>query len=198
MKKFFVFFMISFIISACSGCSFKSEMVPTITKNPNSKYEQTFNDLDLGVLFDFNINIPKADKRKVTLWVERYNKGDKKSQPLKQLSFNYNKERIIKGHLGFVMLNSNSNDPLVFLYGPGVKTIISQIDEISDVDSLISWDYAIGKEKVKLKLGDTKILAGYRVSNNNSIRTVDFQDEESVKRIIKKDETVILLKIKIE
>jgi len=47
----------------------------------------TFEDLNLGILFDFDFTLPNADNSWVNLWVERYIDGEKESQRLTQLSY---------------------------------------------------------------------------------------------------------------
>lgn len=79
----------------------------------------------------------------------------------------------IKGHLGFGIINPNAEETLVFLYGPGVRTQPSKIDKESRANIISSWDDGISHGKVKLKLGETKILALYRETEGNSIHTVD-------------------------
>lgn len=192
----FLFFIISTLILISIGCSNKHE--PTISAKLNSEYENTFKKLNLGVLFNFDFYLPSADKRWVNLWVERYINGKKDSQPLTQLSYGNSPTDVDEGSLGFGMINPNSADTLVFLYGPGVSKQPKLIEKELRTNIISSWDYAIGKEKVELILGETKLLAAYRETGSNSIRTIDLQDEESVNRMINQDDMVLLLKIKVE
>ncbi len=193
--------IILILILISLGCSNKQKPnTPTISINPDSEYENTFKDLNLGILFDFDFYLPSADKRWVNLWVERYNDGKKDSQPLTQLSYGNSPNKVEEGNLGFGMINPNSKDTLVFLYGPGVSMQPSIIEKENKTYTLSSWDYAIGKgkEEMELKLGETKILAAYRETRSKSMSMIDLQDEESVNRIIKEDDMVLLLKIKVE
>lgn len=145
--------MLFFFVLINVGCSDKDEVdAPTISINQNSEYEKTFRDLSLGVLFNFYFYLPSADKRWVTLWVERYIDGKKDSQPLTQLSYGNSPEDVDEGPLGFGMINENSEDALVFLYGPGASTQPSKIDLKPMTSIGSSLEYAIGKEEVELKL----------------------------------------------
>lgn len=200
MKKSYVILSIIFIFLLISvGCSDKDEPeAPTISKNEDSEYEHTFNNLNLGIVFDFDFYLPSADKRWVNLWVERYMDGTKDSQPLTQLSYGNSSEEVTEGNLGFGMINTESEDTLVFLYGPNASTQPSIIGNEFQTDVMNSWEYAIGNEEVKLKLGETKTLAVYRETKGNSMSTIDFQDEESLDRVIKQNEKVLLLKLRIE
>ena len=200
MKKnyYIISSILLFILIVSSGCTNTSEKVATISVNSGSEYVNTFEDLNLGILFDFDFTLPNADKSWVNLWVDRYIDGEKESQPLIQLSYGNSPNEVEEGHLGFGMINPNSKSTLVFLYGPAVSTHPSIIERESMTDVSSSWDYAIGNEKVDLDIGETKILAAYRETESNSIRTIDLQDEDSVNEMIKQDNMVLLLKVKIE
>ncbi|RDW20855.1 hypothetical protein CWR48_04415 [Oceanobacillus arenosus] len=199
IKNYFMFSTILFFfLVLSSGCTNSSDNIVTISVNSDSEYVNTFEDLNLGVLYDFDFKLPNADKSWVNLWVERYYYGKKESKPLTHLSYGNSPNEVDEGHLGFGMINPNSEDTLVFVYGPGVSTQPSIIEDESKTDIISSWDYAIGNEEIELELGETKILAVYRETEGNSISTIDLQDEESVNRMIKEDAMVLLLKIKIE
>ena len=199
IKNYFIISSIIFFLFLLStGCTNSSDKMATISVNSDSEYVNTFEDLNLGILFDFNFTLPNADKRWVNLWVERYIDGEIEQYPLTQLSYGISPNEVEEGHLGFGMINPNSEDTLVFLYGPAVRSQPSIIEKEPKTDSISSWDYAIGNEEVELEIGETKILAAYRETESNSIRTVDLQDEESVNRMIKQDNMVLLLKVKIE
>ncbi|MUK87829.1 hypothetical protein GMD78_05370 [Ornithinibacillus sp. L9] len=199
IKNFFLFssFLFLFLLLS-SGCTNSSEDIATISVNSDSEFANTFEGLNLGILFDFNFKLPNADKSWVNLWVERYNDGKKDSQPLTQLSYGNSPNEFEEGNLGFGMINPNSEDTIVVLYGPGVSAQQSIIENESKTDIISSWNYAMDNKEVNLELGETKILAAYRETKSNSISTVDLQDEESIKRMIKQDDMVLLLKINIE
>lgn len=198
IKNNFIFSSILlFFLILGSGCTNSSGNIATISVNSDSEYVNTFEDLNLGILFDFHFKLPNADKSWVNLWVERYNGGKKESQPLTQLSYGNSPNKVDEGQLGFGIINPYPEDTLVFLYGPGVRTEPSIIEIESKTDIFSAWDYAFGNEEVELELGETKILAVYRETGSNSISTVDLQDEEAVNRMIEQDDMVLLLKVKI-
>ncbi|WP_085994305.1 hypothetical protein [Oceanobacillus senegalensis] len=199
MKNYFIFHVILLCcILLISGCDNSKDKVATISAHSDSEYVQTFEDLHLGILFDFDFKLLHADKHWVDLWMERYQNGIKESQPLTQLSYGNSPNHGNEGQLGFGVINPISEDTFVFLYGPDVRTEPSRIEKETKDDMLTSWDYAIGDEEVELALGETKILAVYRETEGNSIRTVDYQDKESLNNMIKQDDMVWLLKIRIE
>lgn len=96
------------------------------------------------------------------------------------------------------MINPNSEDTLVFLYGPSVQTQPFIIEKGFKTNINSSQEYAIGNKKVELELGETKILAVYRKTESHSMSMIDFHDEEFVNQMIKQEDMVLLLKLKIE
>lgn len=58
-----------------SGCSNSS--IATIQVNSNSEHMETLEDLNLGVLFDFDFKLNEADKTWVNIWIEKYEDGKK-------------------------------------------------------------------------------------------------------------------------
>ena len=186
------------ILIVSSGCAISDEEKITIEVNSESEYVDTFDDLNLGVLFDFNIKLPNADKSWVNLWVERYIDGELESEPLTQLSYGNSPNKVQEGHLGFGMINTSAEDDmLVFLYGPSVRTNPERIVKEAKSGVFSGTDYAIGNDKVELELGETKILGVYR-ETAGSMRTFDYQDDDSINQMIQQDDEVILLKIKVE
>ncbi|MFC5464181.1 hypothetical protein [Lederbergia graminis] len=189
--------LLIFFISSI-GCSNSNEKKVTIAKNSDSEYVNTFEELSLGLLFDFELKLPQADKRWINLWVERYIDGKKDPEPLTHLSYGNSPKENDEGKLGFGMINPSSEDSLLFLYGPNVRTHPTLIENEPKTDIFTAWDYAIGDEEVEIKMGETKVLAIYLESNNNFMRSLNLSDEESIKNIIKEHNTVLLLKIKIQ
>ncbi|QHA91289.1 hypothetical protein [Bacillus sp. N1-1] len=101
-----------------------------------------------------------------------------------------------KGHLGFGIINSNTNKPLYFLYAPGVNLEPQNHSGESTVErSMTTWDYAFKDKKVTLPLDEEKVLAAYRSTTSNEMRMVDLSDPNDVKKMIQEDSEVLLLKI---
>jgi dTDP-D-glucose 4,6-dehydratase len=87
---------------------------------------------------------------------------------------------------------------MVFLYGPGVHLQPAGIKETKSAPFILrNSEYAIGKDKKTLTIGDTIVLAAYR-ELGESLCPLDIDDAESIKRIIQEDSTVLLLKLKVE
>ncbi len=198
MKKIKLIFIATLIFLLISGCSKPNEETATISANADSEYVHTFTDLNLGILYDFDFRLPDADKRMVTIWVEGYKEGEKGPDPITQLIYGSSPNHFSEGHLGFGMINSSIEEPLLFLYAPSVSSTPHKIEKLDVSGGVSTWDYAIGDEKVALSLGETKLLAVYRQSSDNVIRTFDYQDEEAIEQMIKEDSQVLLLKMKIE
>ncbi|WP_217586267.1 hypothetical protein [Lentibacillus saliphilus] len=202
MRKSYVclFVIIVFLLMTTTSCSeSKSEnTLPTISIAQDSNYEKTFDDLGLGILFDFNFYLPQADKRVVKLSVEKYENGRKASEPVAQLVYGNSLNEVDEGRLGFGMLNTDSEDMLSVLYSPHV----SQIDAMnvsSDRPRASAWYYAFGEEEeIKLTLGEPQLLAAYRETEKSVIKIVDLQDEASVQQMIKDHDLVLLLKLTVK
>lgn len=199
IRNYFIFITISiFFLIVSSGCSISSKKIATISVNSDSEYVNTFEDLNLGILYDFDFKLPNADSSWVNVWVESYKDGVKEPQPLSQLSYGLSPKKVEEGNVGFGIINPNTDTPLVFLYGPNVSTTPQKIEKINSPGMFSGWEYAIDDRKVELNLGKTYLLGVYRQSSQNSIRTYDLQDEDEVKKMITEDNMVFLLKIKIE
>ncbi len=181
-----------------SGCTKINDNTATISANLDSKYANTFEELNLGIIYDFDFRLPNADKSWVTIWIESYKDGKMEPNPITELSYGLSPIQITEGNVGFGIINYDTKGPLFFLYAPGVSIQPHIVEIVNFSDGFSAWDYAIGDEKVELKLGETNLLGVYRQSPNNSIRTYDLQKEEQVEQMISEDDRVFLLKIKIE
>ena len=196
MKKYFVFsFLFLLIISGCNN----TDSIATISVTADSEHKNTFKDLHVGELYEFDFKLNQADKTWVNVWIERYENGKKDSQPLNELSYGKAPDKVQQGNLGFGIINMD-DAPLGFLYAPtSASTPPQKLEKIRSVGVFTGWDYAIEEEKeVDLKVGETYLLGAYRVSKGNSIRTYYLQDEDEVKKMISDDKIVFLLKIKID
>ncbi|MFJ7736153.1 hypothetical protein ACIQ2D_07375 [Lysinibacillus sp. NPDC097287] len=206
MKKtnFIFSAMLIFILLVSSGCTKPAKQtklddtIATISPNQDSEYAKTFEDLHLGILFNFDFRLPEADQRWVTIWVESYKDGEKQPQPLAELSYGRSPKQVEEGKLGFGIINPNTDAPLLFLYAPGITQAPKIIENNNSTYVTSGWHYAIGDEKVELKLGETKILAAFRQSSKSSMRTYGFLEEATVEKMVKEDNSVLLLKIKID
>lgn len=195
-----MFLVIALVFSAgCSSVNEDREKIAYIKVNADSKYGDTFKELNIGLISDFNLKLPYADKSWVNIWVEGYSNGKAVEPfPLTTLSYGLSPRQIEEGPMGFGILNPNSQEPLFFLYGPNVRTNPHNIENNIIYQSGIStWGNAIGDETIALEPGEEKILAVYR-QGKNSLRTYDYQDPEAIEQMIKEDMTVLLLKIKVE
>ncbi len=187
-------------IVGCSNGPVNEESFATISLNPDSAYEQTFEDLPLGELYNFNLKLAQADQSWVTFWVEGYQYGEQ-AEPfrLTELSYGKSPDPVVEGSMGFGIINAQDKKKLLFMYAPEVSSVPHEIGELLTADGVrgTSWDYAIGEEEVALAPGETKLLGVYR-QVEQSFRTYDYQDQEDLERMIQDDKTVLLLKVKIE
>lgn len=85
----------------CSKDSDKEDKVAYITANSNSEYENVYKDLGLGILYDFDYELPFADQSWVNIWIEGYSNG-RKMEPfhLTELSYGHSPELNEEGHMG--------------------------------------------------------------------------------------------------
>ncbi|MCT2538240.1 hypothetical protein NC661_10590 [Aquibacillus koreensis] len=199
MRQYYRSIVMIICVLISVGCSSQESKSPTISINAESEYVNTFEKLDLGLIFDFDFHLPNADQTWVTLWVEKYSEGKKDTEPVAILSYGNSPSEVEEGLLGFGMLNQNTDDTAIFLYGPGVSIEPRNIDLLPESNLMSSWDYALqDDEKLELQLGETKILASYRETQGNGMSTISLSSEEEVEKLIQDNDLVLLLKIKVE
>ncbi len=168
-----------------------------ISVKEDSKYIETFKELNLGVLQDYNLKLMNADKTWVNIWVEKYVDGKREPEPLAELSYGNSPKKVNQGSVVFGMINPHSEEPLVILNGPAVSVTPHKIEKLLSSFGASGWETVIGEEEVKLELGETYILGAYRVNEEPAIRTYDLQKEEELQKMINDDDVVLLLKLKI-
>ncbi|WP_309123128.1 hypothetical protein [Paenibacillus sp.] len=193
-------FLLLFLSVGCGQAPEEDGSIAYVSANPGSEYEKTFKDLHLGLLYDFNFRQTQADRTWVTLWVEGYRDG-KPTEPsrLIELSYGWSPESDVEGSLGFGIINNQRDVPSFFLFSAGASIQPHPVDALFDWNKPggSTWGYAIGDEEAGLASGETKILGVYR-KVEHSLRTYDYQDPDAVARMIREDQTVLLLKIKVE
>ncbi|SES01385.1 hypothetical protein SAMN04487944_11520 [Gracilibacillus ureilyticus] len=190
-----VLLLIIFIVMV--GCSAQERHKPTIKISKDSVYEQTFNDLNLGIIFDFDFYLPDADKSWITVWVERYKDGEKIPEPKLEFSFSNSPDKVEEGKMGLGILDANTEESRLFFYAPGVKFGPEELS-LQANNRMNTWDYAIGEEKTEIEIGKEILLAIYRETEDNSMSNTDLKDEKSIERIIETGDTVMLLKMIVE
>ncbi|KGX85423.1 hypothetical protein [Pontibacillus marinus] len=199
MKKFYLTLLLLFLLILVTSCSNESDSNITIKPTPESDYVKSFEDLNLGHLFDFKFRLPEADKRWVKVWVERYKDGEKVPGRVAEISYGKSIQNLDEGHLGFGVISPDGNENLYVLYAPGVQLNPHKSQLTVDFEGMQGWRYAIRKEEeTEIKLGETKLLAVYRSSLENRMRNYDFQDDEQVEKMLKEDSENLLLKMKVE
>ncbi len=196
--------VVLFCVLTAAGCGKGTEnegSLATISVNRDSSYEKTFAELHLGRLFDFKLKRTMADETWVTLWVEGYRDG-KETTPHRLVEFSYGRSPSseVEGPLGFGIVDNQGDVPSLFLYAEGGAVTPHRIDALSDWNEPAgsTWGYAIGDEAIGLAPGETKLLAYYRKVAGNGIHTYDVTDPEELAEMIRKDKTVLLLKMKAE
>lgn len=77
-----------------------------------------------------------------------------------------------EGNSGFGIINTNGSR-LGFLYAPNVTSPPTKNRQNTFCCVFSGWDYAIGEDKVELKLGETYLLGAYRESKGNSLQFIE-------------------------
>ena len=192
-----VLIMVFCLGAGCSSVSNKNNTIAYISSNVESDYKKTFEELNLGIIFDFNLRLPNADKSWVKIWLEGYSDGMLAQPfPLPGPSFGLFPGKVAEGNTGFGIINPNGDNMQFLFYSQGGISIIEPnlIDGFFIKNGISVWDYAIDRKEVELEPGEEKTLAVYRQSEGE-MRTYDYQDLESINKMIKEDKTVLLLKV---
>ncbi|WP_077622673.1 hypothetical protein [Sediminibacillus massiliensis] len=196
-RPIFVLTVICCILTT-AGCSNQKDNTATISSIEDSDYMSTFDDLGLGLLLDFDFTLPQADKRWVRIWVEGYKDGEKMPDPLNQLYYGESPNETEQGHMGFGLINPQSEESMSFLYAQGAHQQPRDMDGFLKMDAASSWGYAISEDQLDIEIGQTYILGFYFQSNSESIRTYDLQDSKSVQEMIDDSSRLLLLKLQVE
>ena len=171
----------------------------TISASPDSQYMRTFKDLNLGVLFDFSVEVPKADTSWLNLWVEEYSDGNYTEPTILITQSNaLGTQESLKTQVGFGILNPNGEDVDVLLYSYNDNAKVSISKKVTLEQGITNWEYVIDAEKNGLEFGEEKIIAVYITGKDTLMSGGDYQDPNFLKEMIEANETVLFLKIKIE
>lgn len=204
-KRFSIFLsaIVSIIMFFSMGCSRESSndnKIAYISANIDSEYVNTFKELQLGILFDFNLKLPNADKSWVNIWVEGYSNGKAVEPfPLTQLSYGLSPVQVVEEQMGFGIINPNSSEPQLFLYSGGARTDPeAKGNNVFAKSAITSWQYAIGNNPIGLVSGEEVVLAVYRQGKESLRAGYEYKDLDSINKMINNDITVLLLKIKVE
>ena len=199
-KMFFPGFVLVLLmlISLLGGCSSdRSNKIAYISANENSRYQTTFSELNLGLVRDYRLMLPSADKSWVKIWVEGYRDGEKvEPSPLAELSYGLSPEKVSEGSMGIGIIHTGERR-YVFLYAPGVSMGPMELDAFLIDSGISGWEYAVDSERIGLEPGETVVLGAHR-QGEQSLRMYDLQDEDSIDDMIEEDKTVLLLKIRVD
>ncbi|WP_020618558.1 hypothetical protein [Paenibacillus daejeonensis] len=70
--------MLLLTVTGCSEGAAERDHTAILTIQDNSSHIDTFSELSLGHLFDYNLELKEADRLWTKLWVEGYEPGDTK------------------------------------------------------------------------------------------------------------------------
>jgi len=198
MKLIALMFVIITLSTGCSSDRDNSKLA-YISSRAGSEYQNTFEELRVGTLFDFNLNLLKADKTWVEILVEGYHDGERVEPfPITKLSYGFHPSEVANGKMGLGIINPPNSAPLFFLYSEGVRVGPHSADTELFGNDMVSWAYAIGKGTFSLDSGEEMVLAVCR-GNSREIRSgYDYQHPDAIEEMIRENKTVLLLKIKVE
>lgn len=193
--------LISLLLFLFSGCAQPSsgQGVPRVSVKKDSSYAKTFQDLSLGVLYDFQLEVFQADKSRVSVWVEGYRDGKKTEPfPVTELSYGNSPNAVEKGSLVFGIIGPERTAPQLFLSSGGATMHPAGLGlDFFEKMEMSTWSYAIGNEAVELQDGKEQLLAVYRRATDE-LQGYDLTRPDEVERMIREDDLALLLKIKIE
>ncbi|WP_136607752.1 hypothetical protein [Paenibacillus dokdonensis] len=188
----------SILILLLGGCSSRPEAdtLAVIQAQKDSDYEEMFNALSLGNIFDYNLSLPHADKTWVEVWVEGYKKGKKmQGSPLISLSYGFAPSKTSAGALGWGIVKEGGAQKSMILYAPGAGTGLSSVPDVIDHNLSSMMGSVIGDQKLELKAGESTILAVCRQNESGVYQTFD---PEQLKEMLQTDAVTLLLKIKLD
>lgn len=196
--KILLIFLLVLTTTACTQEKISEDVAGYISVDEDSNYKETFDDLGIGRVFNYDFHLLKADESWVNIWLEGYRNGKLiEPSPLSSMNYGLSLNEEEKGKMGFGIINSNK-EPLVFFYSNGTSIYPNMIqDDVFLYKGIRAWDDGIN-EKITLKYGEEKILAVYRQNESKMPSGSDYQDDEAIKEIINDSETVLFFKIKIE
>ncbi len=172
--------------------------VLTITPDSKSSTIETFEMLNLGTLLDFEYKWEQADKTYLHIWAEGYQNGELVKPKLAEHIYGLHPtEEGEEGSLRLGFIETNEGPFVVLGTTNSIGTPQKLNLELLEEQVGRTWDYAI-HEKVSANLNETIILAGYRETSENILKSgYDYQDEEEVQSMINKYDNLILFKIKV-
>lgn len=201
MKKRFWLLLVMFLLGGCSvEFSMEDEHLAYLSHKVGNDHEKMFEEMNMGILLNYDLKLTKADKTWVTVWVEGYRDGEPMTPSrLTELSYGFSQEEEQEGSVGFGIIQPESGEELVSLYAPGATTGPEAIpNNPINTDKPHGYGYTL-EEEITLDSGDTKVIGAYYESEqDNMIRSVDMQTEEGIEEMIHDEHVVLLLKIKVE
>ncbi len=198
-----VILIIVFIVIFTFGCSDVSKddkIIAYISQSNNSDYEKTFNDLKIGRVFDYEYKLVNADKTSVQGWLEVYENGQMIDDNI--AGFKYiirSSKNGEEGNLGFGVIESVNGNSSIFFYSPSFKMTPYNIEYDFNKDiGINSWANAIKDQTLSIEKEQEVILAVYREIKGDNLIEYNYQNSDSIEKIIKEDNKVILFKFKID
>lgn len=191
------------IAAGCNDPAISTKKAPAaLTIAEDSTYTTTFQDLRLGRLLDYRLELSQADESWVKLWVEMYEDGQLDNpETLIELSYGMHPEPAHDGPLGWAVVYPGTDAAAMSLYAgdaSGSKDAEATLFTGSE-GAYTAWDYAWKPgESLTMDFGETRVLGAYRIGAGNELRTYNLQDETQIEQMIAGEKRVFLLKFNLE
>lgn len=185
------------------GCRIESKSDDTlayISHSKNSEYEKTFDELQLGTMFNYKYKLENANTTSVQGWLELYENGKIVDRNIDGFSYIVRPEKKgEEGNLGFGTIESIKSNSLIFFYSPAFTMAPRDIEyDLNKSDGINVWHNAINNQTLSIKEGEEVILAVYREIIDDEVIKYNYQNSDDIEKIIKEDNRVVLFKFKID
>lgn len=190
--------MLLIIVTGCSGITAETEHTAILTIQENSPHAETFTELGLGYLLNYNLELKEADRLWVKLWIEGYEDGQPiRSDSIIELSYGQHPEALYDGPLRWAILKLETDKVAMSLQSGGAK-VTKTLDPAlfeSISGGFQTWDYAWPTdEAMTMEPSDTRVLGAIR-NGTTFIQPYDLREDAEVARMIAEEKQVFFLKM---
>lgn len=197
MKKITVYMLGTFLLFLAAGCA-KAEEDKAIIKLKNpSKHQETFHELSLGELREFEFQYPKDENTETEIWIDYYINGKKQSNPT-SLTFRTVEADSEKALLGMGLIRHQEKEPILFLYGPSqsIKDKRNE-EEMWGKLQISGWQQHPEEKGITLGIDEEVVITAYSGTILNETRMYDLSKKKELRKLINTHEVVLLLKAKL-
>ncbi|WP_028782254.1 hypothetical protein [Thalassobacillus devorans] len=197
MKKITIYMLGTILLLLAAGCAKAEEDKAIIKHKTPSKHQETFQELSLGKLREFELQYPKDENTDTEIWIDYYINGNKQSNPT-SLTIRTVDADNEKASLGMGLIRYQEKEPILFLYGPNqsIKDKRSK-EEMWGKLQISGWQQHPGEKGITLETNKEVVITAYAGTTSNETRMYDLSKKEELKKLINTHEVVLLLKAKL-